>query len=203
MIRNIVFDLNGVLSRFHRRDFPLLFDNGLQDVPLLFGILTSREWEEHNLGMYPDTRSVLSAYVRHHGGDLERLLRITELFYGRPVDYNPKLVAFMAEHPGYDYYLLTNTTPEQGDRLEEADFLKYMKGIFCSYQEGLMKPDRAFYERFLQKYDLQAGECLFLDDKRENTAAAKKLGFHVITYRYAAQLAHYLEKNKEFGLLQC
>ena len=58
-----------------------------------------------------------------------------------------------------------------------------MDGGIYSYQDRLIKPDPAIFQLLLSRYDLKAQECLFIDDKEENTQAARQLGFHVITLR--------------------
>ena len=63
--------------------------------------------------------------------------------------------------------------------LERFDFLQLLDGIVVSGIGKVKKPDPRFYQILLSRYGLKADECLFLDDREENLAAAQKLGFHV------------------------
>ena len=48
-----------------------------------------------------------------------------------------------------------------------------LDGRLVSYEIHQVKPGREIYETLLKRYDLDAGECLFLDDRKENTDTAK------------------------------
>ena len=48
-------------------------------------------------------------------------------------------------------------------------------GIF-SCDVKLIKPDRAIFSLFLDRFSLDPGECLFIDDRQDNCDAASSLG---------------------------
>jgi putative hydrolase of the HAD superfamily len=48
---------------------------------------------------------------------------------------------------------------------------------------GLRKPDRAIYGLVLERLQLPAGECVFVDDLAVNVEAARELGFAVVHHR--------------------
>ena len=43
----------------------------------------------------------------------------------------------------------------------------------------MRKPDEVIYNYVLQRHNLEANSCLFIDDTKDNTDAANKLGIHV------------------------
>jgi putative hydrolase of the HAD superfamily len=53
---------------------------------------------------------------------------------------------------------------------------------YLSHELGLLKPDAAAYHEVLQSEGLAAEDCLFIDDRAENTAAAAALGIKSITF---------------------
>ena len=55
-----------------------------------------------------------------------------------------------------------------------------LMGIVISGEERLAKPDEKIYLLLLERYGLEAAECLFIDDNARNIRAAKTLGFHAI-----------------------
>ena len=59
---------------------------------------------------------------------------------------------------------------------QKFDLFKSFDQIIFSCDVGLRKPDPRIYEITLQKLKRDAGECVFIDDKKRNTDAAEKLG---------------------------
>lgn len=71
----------------------------------------------------------------------------------------------------------------------DYEFLKPMisvwgilDGFQTSGQTGVRKPDSASYIKFLETYELDAGSCIFVDDRVENVVAAAALGFKGVTF---------------------
>ena len=56
-----------------------------------------------------------------------------------------------------------------------------LDGRLVSYEVHQVKPDRDIYETLLKRYDLDPKECLFLDDRKENTDTAESLGIKSVT----------------------
>lgn len=54
-------------------------------------------------------------------------------------------------------------------------------GMVVSYQTHTCKPDPAIYLHLLRTYQLIPQECIFFDDREENTTAAKALGIPSFT----------------------
>lgn len=63
---------------------------------------------------------------------------------------------------------------------------------------GLIKPDRAIYELFLDTAGLKAADCVFIDDRSENVNAARDVGMDGIHFTGAEALADGLKAR---GLL--
>jgi len=56
------------------------------------------------------------------------------------------------------------------------------RDIVVSAHEGLVKPDPAIFELFLDRNGVAAGDCTFIDDSPANAASAAALGFDVILF---------------------
>lgn len=65
---------------------------------------------------------------------------------------------------------------------ENMTFLNYFSPHFLSYQMGLAKPDPEIYYQVLRHLNARPEECYFIDDRRENVIAARKLG--IITHHF-------------------
>lgn len=58
-----------------------------------------------------------------------------------------------------------------------------LDGFQASGHAGVRKPDRASYVKFLETYQLEAGSCIFVDDRVENVVAAAALGLKGVTFK--------------------
>jgi len=92
------------------------------------------------------------------------------------------------QEQGYKVYLLSNWDAVSFSELENqyGHILERFDGILISGDCGLIKPDPAIFELLLKTYQLQASDCMFLDDQPENVAAAQSLGIESILIQNAA-----------------
>ena len=58
----------------------------------------------------------------------------------------------------------------------EFEFLRWFGEIVVSGECGVVKPDPAIYHLLLSRTGLQPAQCLFIDDRADNIAAAQALG---------------------------
>ncbi|MBX2952245.1 MAG: HAD-IA family hydrolase [Leadbetterella sp.] len=73
-----------------------------------------------------------------------------------------------------------------------------MDGIVVSGEEKKIKPDKEFFQILLNRYNLRAENCAFIDDNKENIEASLDLGFYGIHFHNPDQLKLEL---REVGLL--
>ena len=86
----------------------------------------------------------------------------------------------------YKLYLLSNTDAIHISHFEEtvglsfaADFYKCFEKVYFSFEIGMRKPDEAIFKYVINNHNLVVKRTLFVDDKKENTDAAQKLGLHI------------------------
>ena len=60
--------------------------------------------------------------------------------------------------------------------------------LIWSYELRIIKPNPAIYHAALEKLNLPPEETIFIDDKSENTAAARALGIQAFTFSTADKL---------------
>lgn len=185
MIKNIVFDVGNVLATFQPKEFLNDFYKDVktaQDLYTLF--FEERLWHAYDQGLYSGTTLKKAAIKRMpcYKEEIERLIP-TWARYVKPFDRSIQLMKQLKEE-GYKIYILSNI-PEDSYQyfIEHNNIFADVDGGIYSYQDRLIKPDPAIFQLLLSRYDLKAQECLFIDDKEENTQAARQLGFHVITLR--------------------
>jgi len=71
---------------------------------------------------------------------------------------------------------------------KKYDYHRLFHSVLYSFEVKLRKPEKRIYELILQKLDSKPEECIFVDDKPKNLAAAKELGMKTILFRSASQL---------------
>ena len=89
----------------------------------------------------------------------------------------------LARDKNYKLILLSNTNELHIDWIKDEvafyeDFKNQFHEFYLSHEINLRKPNATIYEFVLKENNLQANQCFFIDDTKENTDAASKLGIH-------------------------
>ena len=99
----------------------------------------------------------------------------------------PEGVEFVKEckEAGHKMYILSNWDPDSFTEMQEMcpDFFNLFDGIIISGDVHLLKPDPAIYYYLLNRYNLIASECIFIDDLAQNVKTAQAIGMKGIIYR--------------------
>ena len=105
----------------------------------------------------------------------------------------------------YRLFLLSNTNDLhiswiQDDWQEELykEFKNQFEQFYLSHEIDLRKPNKDIFDFVLNENGLKAEETLFVDDTKENTDAAEKLGIHVWNIDPATEDVVDLLSRKEF-----
>lgn len=87
----------------------------------------------------------------------------------------------------YRLFLLSNTNRMHWHKCVDELFAyghfgvdDYFEQVFLSYEMHLAKPDRAIYEQVLNQAQLQPAETLFIDDTEVNCLAADRIGIRTL-----------------------
>lgn len=86
----------------------------------------------------------------------------------------------------YRLFLLSNTDSIHIQHFEEtvgesfySNFYQCFEKVYFSFELGMRKPNEDIYNYVLQKHNLSPKRTLFVDDKKENTDSASKIGIQV------------------------
>lgn len=86
----------------------------------------------------------------------------------------------------YRLFLLSNTDAIHIDKFEHnvgisfySDFYQCFEKVYFSFELGMRKPDLEIFNYLIDQHELSPKRTLFIDDKKENTDAASKLGIQV------------------------
>ena len=189
MIRNIIFDIGNVLTDFRWRGF--LADKGFSPEMIeriARASVHSPQWAEYDRGVLTD-EEVLESFVRNDP-EIERELHAAFDDFDRMVTPRAYACPWIRElrGKGYRVYYLSNFSHKAEAECPEAlDFIPLMDGGILSYKDKLIKPDPAIYKLLLARYELEAEECVFIDDTQVNVEAARKLGIQGIVFESKEQ----------------
>lgn len=178
MIRNIIFDMGGVLVHYSPARFVDLLDVDETDKALLLReVFNTVEWVRMDRGTIAEDEAVAAVKAnlppRLHG-EADRLFHWWELEL-RPMEGMAELLAELKEL-GYGVYLLSNATVRQPEYFGALPFNQYLDGRVISAWFKVLKPQKEIFDILLWEYDLRAEECFFVDDSNANVEGACHLG---------------------------
>lgn len=144
---------------------------------LAHAVFDSREWGWVDAGaISPETvawTAKLKLPERLHDLADVFALRWHEVF--EPMPATGELVRELKAE-GHGVYLLSNAGTTFEDYRYRIPAIDAFEGILVSCYEHVVKPDEAIYRLFCERYGLQAGSCLFVDDMQRNVVGAQRAG---------------------------
>ena len=94
-------------------------------------------------------------------------------------------------------YALTNWSAETFPVAQRRfGFLQWFEGIIVSGTEKTRKPFRDIYETTLNRFNISAGQSIFIDDNLRNIEAANDLGINGIHFKSPAKLIDQLKEYR-------
>ena len=189
MIKNIIFDLGGVVIDLQRLNaVKALQDLGIADADKLLsdyeqkGPFLKLETGEFTSADFFDT---LLPLCRPGTTTCDIRDAFEQFLVGLPVERLLTIEA-LRKH-GYHVYVLSNTNPvmynhwiEQAFRQDGKTINDYFDGIVASFQERTCKPDPQIFRNLVNRYHLDPAETLMLDDSAANCKAAESIGLSAI-----------------------
>tara|TARA_B110000238_G_scaffold7033_2_gene7194 strand:+ start:942 stop:1565 length:624 start_codon:yes stop_codon:yes gene_type:complete len=196
-IKNVIFDLGGVLIDWNPdKVYKDVFNNDSEKMIHFYTKICTQDWNENQDAGYPMAKATEERVALFP--EYEKEIR---MFYGRwddmlgdQIQGTVDILKELSDDPNYKVVALTNWSHETFPKaIAKFSFLKWFEGILVSGEEKTRKPFPEIYELTLSKFNLKAGESLFIDDNLRNIEAAKKFGIHSIHFQSPEQL------NKELG----
>ena len=199
MIKNIIFDIGNVLASFRWKDLfkDLGFTGEKFERIAAATVQHPTMWNEFDRSLMSDEEIIAKCIERapEYEQEIRLLFGKTELLV-EEYSYSEEWIKSLKEQ-GYRVYLLSNygkTAFEAARDHGRLSFLPLVDGGVISYEVKIVKPEPGIYEALLNKYYLKAEECVFLDDRADNIAAAEQLGFHGIVVESYEQVIKKLDE---------
>ena len=182
MIKNIIFDIGNVLMGFDADNYGSKFFQDQEQAQLLQQAINSFHlWDKCDLGLQP-VEQVIEDFAQTLPGQeaMAKKAIYASVDYVLHADYAIPWLQELHNQGCRTFYLSNYNEYLIGQRPDILDFLDYMDGGIFSCRVHLIKPDPAIYLKLLATYGLMPEECVFLDDRPANIAAAEKLGIQGI-----------------------
>lgn len=197
MIDTIVFDFGGVLVDWNPKYvYQDIFDTD-EEINWFLANICTNEWNlEQDRGRpFAEGVSVLKNKFPDYATHIEAYhLQWEKMLKGEITETVEILKQLKST---YKLYGLTNWSAETFPvALQRFQFLKWFDGIVVSGMEKMIKPNKAFFQLLLNRYNLKAENCVFIDDNIKNVEAALGLGFHAIHFISANDLREKLKLLK-------
>ena len=95
--------------------------------------------------------------------------------------------------------VLSNSPPGLAQWLSDWNLLHLFDTVFCSGDEGVVKPEPTAFDITLQRLEIGPEEAVFIDDTMEHVEASRKMGLQAILFTTAEaleeELADLLREN--------
>lgn len=204
MIRNLLFDLGGVIIDIERQRCVDAFKAlGLENAESYFG-----DYAQTGIFMAIEDGSI---NVDEFHAALHEKLPAGVTDYQIDTAFQKFIVGIPAHRlkalrdlrrRGFGIYLLSNTNPvmwrgvianefgQEGLRRED-----YFDGMVTSFEAHCAKPDAAIFKYTVEQLGIKPEETLFFDDGLANVEAARALGFEAVHVEEGKEFTDYLPEK--------
>lgn len=183
MIKNIIFDIGGVLAEFDWDAYmSRYFSKETADI-VTDATWHNPDWEEFDKGIL-SFGEIMNKLIKR-APDYEKEIRTAMEHIGECPKLQPYAIPWINElkNAGFGVYYLSNYFEYLMQACPEAvSFTGLMDGGIFSCYEHITKPDTGIYLKLCSKYRLEPSECLFIDDRPVNTAGAVRSGMNAILF---------------------
>lgn len=184
MIKNVIFDIGNVLVDFcWEEDF---HNKGLEgEVFERVANATTRNsaWDEFDLANMTH-EEIIENFIKNDPEMAEEIRLATKNIGGmiRKKPYAEELILKLRA-AGYKVYILSNFSYQAFEQAaDELGFIPLADGALFSCHHHVVKPNPEIYNLLLSENNLNATECVFLDDKRENIEGGERCGIRGIVF---------------------
>ena len=191
MIKNIVFDMGGVLIEWNPARIITRLELPEEDGQLLRReVFSGVEWVMLDRGSLTEAEAMERMRKRlpqRLHGAVERCVYWwkEELW---PIRGMAELIAEL-DALGNGIYLLSNATSALHEYFSRIPGSEYFRGMLVSADWKLLKPQREIFEKLFSELGLERAECLFIDDYAPNIEGAGVAGMDgIVFFRNLARL---------------
>ena len=188
MYKNIIFDYGQVIISFdpYYMTKAYIEDETLcrELCPIIFDRLY---WDRLDNGSISDSEVKAEIKKRVSAEHFELCEKVYDnWYYNNPVVPGIREIIEELKKQGARLYLLSNISIGFSENYtsipEVSDILSLFDGLVFSGPIGMNKPNRDIFEYLLNKYNLKAEDCVFIDDSEKNIKGAAEVGINTILF---------------------
>ncbi len=184
-IQGLIFDFGGVINNM-RWDVARELEerHGLERNAIANTLYTSDEWHAVQTGTGDIERWRQAAQQRLEEQAGTALPPLHQQWHEswHPITENIDLIKSL--RPQYKISILSNADVSLEDRIRDGmDIHHLFDDVISSAAVGMAKPDAAIYRLAAERLELAPEACLFVDDAKRNTNAAREAGMAAVHYR--------------------
>lgn len=185
MIKNIVFDMGNVLLDFNPRASMQMLKIKEEAQPFMLSeLFGGEEWVQLDLGSITVDEafdSIKQRIPEEYHTELRKCINGWDICMV-PLEGAEDFCNYVKEK-GCGVYVLSNAHKSFYKYFPRYFDLEFFDGIVVSADVHVVKPDVRIYEHLLEKYNLNAEECLFIDDREDNVEGAIKAGMKAVRFK--------------------
>lgn len=182
MLRNLIFDFGGVLINLDMEAVPRGLREFGVEMPQPGLLHLALQYEKGQIGSESFLEQAQGLLPGSHAEGIRRIWNDT---IGDLPAYRLEFLESLKASGDYRMFLLSNTNAlhmgHVRETMGEQEFRRLRNcfdGFYLSHEVGMRKPEARIFEFVLQSHGLKADETLFIDDTREHTDSAARLGIH-------------------------
>ncbi|WP_298486491.1 HAD family phosphatase [uncultured Maribacter sp.] len=180
MIKNIIFDFGDIFINLDKEAvFKELAKYGFTSLTPELDSL-AKEYEQGLLSSKDFTANLITIFPEANESKIKEAWNSILLDF--PL-YRLDFLEQLAQEKNYRLFLLSNTNAlhishviKTMGKTNYNRFKNCFEKFYLSHEIQLRKPNATIYEYVLEQNNLKAEETFFIDDTKENTDAAEKLG---------------------------
>ncbi|HAY3540219.1 HAD family hydrolase [Elizabethkingia anophelis] len=195
IIKNIIFDFGGVLMDWNPKYLYQNVFNSEEEMDYFLDNIATLKWnaEQDRGRSFQEATEILQNQYPEFSKEIALYYSQWPVMLKGTIEENVSILRNL--HGRYQLYGLTNWSAESFPyAYKNYDFFSLFNGIVVSGEEKLIKPDERIYELLLSRYNLNASECLFIDDNYENIRTAQAMDFNTIHLPPHTNLKEELQK---------
>ena len=184
MIKNLIFDMGGVIIRFDPDFFIERLGLSPEDSKLLKReIFQSLEWAMQDRGSLTEAESagiICGRIPQRLHSAAEDLI----FCWNRPLLPVPGMEELLSDckKSGYRLFVLSNASARLHEYWPGIPGHQYFDDVLVSADVGLVKPETELFRLALERFQVSPGETVFIDDLPLNAEAAHHAGMHAVVF---------------------
>ncbi|MFI3264584.1 MAG: HAD family phosphatase [Rikenellaceae bacterium] len=179
-MKTVIFDLGGVVVARNPQKLTKEFID-------FFSFLADKKmphfWEEYDRGTQTMDQTIdIISNLKGYDREFCRKCVCDAITMQEAIEPTACLIKELHEQ-GYRLLVLSNMSLEFITFIRQLPIYKYFSGEVVSCEEGTVKPEADIYKIILERYNLEASEALFVDDRPANLEAAEAHGINTILFK--------------------